>query len=93
MATDFGYRGVRGRTRTETAQDLDSALGGSTLLLARRADARVFGPEDLDHARAQRFWADVDAAVLGLSYGRSRRRRMWAAVSLRSFRNPGRGRR
>jgi hypothetical protein len=61
------------------------ALGGSTLLLARRADARVFGPEDLDDAEAQRFWADVDAASLGLSSGRARWRRWWAAVSPRSL--------
>lgn len=91
VAADFGFRGAMGRTRPETAADLDEALGGSTALLARRADARVFGPEDLDDAQAQQFWADVDAAVLGLSIGRSRWRRIRAAVSLRSLR--GRDRR
>lgn len=85
VATDFGYQAPRGRTRTETAQDLDAALGGATVLLARRADARVFGPEELDDAEAQRFWADVDAAAVGLSTGRSRWRRWWAAVSPRSL--------
>jgi hypothetical protein len=93
VATDFGYRPPRGRTRAETAEDLDAALGGTTLLLARRADARVFGPEDLDDAEARRFWADVDAAVLGMSAGRSRWRRMWAAVSPRSLLRRGTGRR
>jgi hypothetical protein len=92
VATDFGYRGVRGRTRTETAADLDAAIGGSTVLLARRADARVFGPENLDDVQAQQFWADVDSAVLGLSSGRSRWRRMRAAVSLRSLRRRDRRR-
>lgn len=94
-ATDFGYTGQRGRTRMETASDLDRAFGGSTLLLARRADERVFGPDDLDEDEAARFWADVDAAVLGLSATRSRWRRYRAAVSLRSLRHgrrvPGTG--
>lgn len=85
VATDFGYRDRSGRTRTETAADLDAAFGGSTALLARRADARVFGPEDLDEAQARQFWADVDAAVLGMNTGRSRWRRLRARVSLRSL--------
>lgn len=85
-ATDFGYAGPRGRTRSETAADLDRAFGGSTLLLARRADERVFGPEDLDGDEAARFWADVDAAVLGLSSTRGRWRRWRAALSTRSLR-------
>lgn len=93
VATDLGHPERRGRTRTETAADLDKAFGGSTALLARRADARVFGPEDLDELQAREFWADVDAAVLGLSAGRSRWRRGRAAVSLRSLRRRRGGRR
>jgi hypothetical protein len=85
-ATDFGYAGQRGRTRSETAADLDRELGGSTLLLARRADERVFAPEDLDGDEAVRFWADVDAAVLGLSSTRGRWRRLRATLSTRSLR-------
>ncbi|WP_395725247.1 transglutaminase family protein [Nakamurella sp.] len=92
VATDLGYSGDRGRTRAETAADLDDAFGGSTVLLARRADARVFGPEDLDDVDARLFWADVDAAALGLSAGRSRWRRGLAAVSLRSLRRRRGGR-
>lgn len=85
VAADFGYRGSAGRTRTETAADLDAVFGGTTALLARRADARVFGPEDLDDAEAERFWADVDGALLGLGSGRSWWRRMRARVSPRSL--------
>ena len=90
VATDLGYGAASGRTRTETAADLDATFGGSTVLLARRADARVFGPEELDDGQARQFWADVDAAVLGLSSGRSRWRRLRAALSLRSLRRSGR---
>jgi hypothetical protein len=85
VATDFGYRGSAGRTRSETAADLDATFGGSTALLARRADARVFGPEDLDDSDARLFWADVDAALLGMNSGRSRWRRARARISLRSL--------
>lgn len=85
VATDFGYHGGSGRTRSETAADLDATFGGSTALLARRADARVFGPENLDDAESRLFWADVDAAIIGMNSGRSRLRRMRARVSLRSL--------
>lgn len=84
-ATDFGFEKEFGRTRAETAADLDRAFGGSTMLLARRADERVFGPDELDGDEAARFWADVDAAVLGLSSTRGRWRRLRAAISLRSL--------
>jgi hypothetical protein len=85
-ATDLGYRSASRMTRTETAADVDSRLGASTALLARRADARVFGPDDIDEAEAERFWTDVDAALLGLSAGRSRWRRWRAALSTGSLR-------
>jgi hypothetical protein len=85
-ATDLGFRSRTTLTRTETAAGLDSHLGGSTAVLARRADARVFGPEEIDEAEAERFWADVDAALIGLDAGRSRWRRWGATVSIGSLR-------
>ena len=84
-ATDFGYRAPSLLTRSETAADVDSRLGTSTAVLAKRADARIFGPEDVDEAEAERFWADVDAALLGLGAGRSRWRRWRAALSTGSL--------
>jgi hypothetical protein len=85
-ATDLGYRAARRRTRTETASDVDEHFGGATVVLARRADARVFGPEDIDEAETERFWADVDAAMLGLSAGQKRWRRWVANLSIGSLR-------
>ena len=85
-ASDLGYRVPQGRTRTETAVDLDRQFGADTALLARRADARVFGPEDIDDQEAERFWTEVDAALLGLDAGCPPWRRWVAAVSPASLR-------
>ena len=85
-AADLGFRPAQRLTRTETAAEVDEHLGGSTKVLARRADARVFGPENVDESEAERFWADVDAALLGLNAGKSRWRRLRAALSTVSLR-------
>lgn len=86
-AADLGFRPEQRLTRTETADEVDEHLGGATKVLARRADARVFGPENVDEAETERFWADVDAALLGLNAGKSRWRRLRAAVSTVSLRH------
>jgi len=92
-AADLGFRPEQRLTRTETADEVDEHLGGATRVLARRADARVFGPENVDEAEAERFWADVDAALLGLNAGKSRWRRLRAAVSTVSLRHRHQSRR
>ncbi len=83
---DFGYPVPAGLTRAETAATIDATIGGGTALLARQADARIFGPADVDEAEAERFWGEVDEALLGLTSGRSWWRRTRAKLSLRSLR-------
>ncbi len=85
-AIDLGYRSPVARTRSEAARELDRTFGASTVLLARRADAGVFGPEDVEEVEAARFWSDVDAALLGLNSRQSRLRRWRASLSPGSLR-------
>jgi hypothetical protein len=83
---DLGYPVPTGLTRTETAATVDATIGGGTVLLARQADARVFGPSEVDDVEAERFWGEVDAALLGMTAGKSWWRRTRAKLSLRSLR-------
>lgn len=85
-AVDLGFPVTIGRTRVETGADLDRRFGSGTVLLARRADARVFGPEDTGLDDAERFWADVDAALLGLHADQGRWHRFRARLSIASLR-------
>jgi hypothetical protein len=85
-ATDLGAPPPRGATRLETAGALDSRFGGSTALLAREADTYVWAPDEVESADADRFWADVDGAVTGMSRTRGPWGRLRAALSTRSLR-------
>ncbi|SDP02030.1 Transglutaminase-like superfamily protein [Nakamurella panacisegetis] len=85
-ATDFGWAVPDRRTRSEAAADLDERFATGTVLLAREADARVFGPDAVDDEQAARFWTEVDAALLGLQTGHGRWRRLRARVSIASLR-------
>jgi transglutaminase-like putative cysteine protease len=85
-ATDLGVPPARGATRQETAGAIDARFGGSTAMLAREADTRVWAPDDVQPADADRFWAEVDAAVTGLSRTRGPWGRLRARLSIRSLR-------
>jgi hypothetical protein len=70
-------------TRRQQSADLGRPAAPE---LARRADAHVFGPEDPPAEAAEAFWADIDAERQAMSDEVSWRRRVLAAVSLRSLR-------
>lgn len=85
-ATDLGQPPTRGATRAETATAIDSSFGGATAVLARTADSRVWAPDVIDPADAERFWTGVDEAVLGMSSSRGPWRRLRARLSIASLR-------
>jgi hypothetical protein len=86
-ATDLGATVPRGGTRRESAHALaDELQAPATLTLAYRADATVFGAHEPTDAEVDAYWADVDAYVNGLRTAVGRRRRLRAALSLRSLR-------
>ncbi|GHH71784.1 DUF3488 and transglutaminase-like domain-containing protein [Promicromonospora soli] len=85
VVTDLGTTVPRGATRRESA----GVIAGehqvpSTLMLAHRADASVFGREAPTQVDVEAFWAEVDELVGGLRSTVSTRRRVRAALSLRS---------
>ena len=85
-AVDLGHRLPVGSTRAETAAGVDQRFGTGTVLLARRADEKVFGPGPVDEAQSALFWVEVDAAMLGLQSGFGRWRRLRAKLSIASLR-------
>jgi hypothetical protein len=85
VVTDLGTTVPRGATRRESA----GVIAGehqvpSSLMLAHRADASVFGREQPTQTDVEAFWAEVDELVGGLRSNVSTRRRVRAALSLRS---------
>ncbi|GAB2451790.1 transglutaminase-like domain-containing protein [Xylanimonas ulmi] len=87
VATDLGVAVPRRGTRRESAHALADALAApATLGLAYRADATVFAAGEPTDVEVDAYWADVDAYVDGLRTRLGRRRRLRAAVSLRSLR-------
>ena len=85
VVTDLGTVVPRGATRRESA----GVIAGvhqvpSTLMLAHRADATVFGRDQPTPADVEAFWTEVDELVGGLRSTVSTRRRVRAALSLRS---------
>ena len=86
-ARDLGATVPPGATRRESAHALAQALEApATLALAYRADASVFGASEPSDADVDEYWADVDAYLDGVKAGIGRRRRLRAALSLRSLR-------
>ena len=83
VARDFGAEAPSG-TRRETAAALD--VPGATVL-AHRADAAVFGPEDPTDTEAAEFWADVDAFHRDIRRRHPWHQRLRAVVSLDSWRS------
>jgi transglutaminase-like putative cysteine protease len=92
-AVDLGHRQVGTATRSESALAIDERFGTSTVMLAQRADAEVFGPHQLTDEDVARFWAEVDSASSSLAAGQSRWQRLRARFSIASLRLSQGGRR
>ncbi|WP_125773479.1 transglutaminase-like domain-containing protein [Antribacter gilvus] len=87
IATDLGTTVPTAATRRESAGLIAGAHGvPSTLTLAHRADATVFGPVEPTEAEVAAFWREVDDLVGGIRSNVSGRQRLRAALSLRSIR-------
>ncbi|WP_423462459.1 transglutaminaseTgpA domain-containing protein [Promicromonospora sp. MS192] len=85
VVTDLGTTVPRGATRRESAGVIAGAHEvPSTLTLAHRADATVFGRGEPTQADVEAFWTEVDELVGGLRSTVGTRRRVRAALSLRS---------
>ena len=66
---DLGYPVPSGLTRTETAATVDAAVGGGTVVLARQADARIFGPAEVDDEAARTILGRGRCCVAGHDLG------------------------
>jgi len=87
-ATDLGTPVPVGATRREGAGVIAQTFGATTTIpLAHRADATVFGAGEPTDQEIEAFWADVDSVVGGLRSSVNRRARIRAALSLRSVRS------
>jgi hypothetical protein len=85
VVTDLGTTVPRSATRRESAGVIAGQhQAPSTLMLAHRADASVFGREQPTQADVEAFWAEVDELVGGLRSSVGTRQRVRAALSLRS---------
>ncbi len=80
---DHGFEPPGSATRVELAQAIGSAR---SLVLAAVVDRAVFAPGETDGDEADRVWNSVDDLRFALDAGLSRRKRIAASVSLRSFR-------
>lgn len=81
-AVDRGLADQGSMTRVEVASHYESAGGAQ---LATLADRAVFGPTAPQAAESDAFWALVTAERAALAASGTRRQRLRAAVSLRSF--------
>ncbi|RIJ77492.1 transglutaminase domain-containing protein [Nakamurella silvestris] len=90
-ARDLGHVAPLVATRTEVAAGLGATfadeVGRGTVLLARQADAKVFGPEVVEESEVAEFWALVDGLTREFGAGRSRWRRVQARLSTASLRH------
>ncbi|CAN5326866.1 transglutaminase-like domain-containing protein [soil metagenome] len=79
---DHGFEPPGAATRVELAHAIGSAR---SLVLAAVVDRAVFAPGETDDDEADRVWTSVDDLRFALDAGLSRRRRLAASISLRSF--------
>jgi hypothetical protein len=79
---DHGFVPPPSATRSEVAE---TAGGAQAAVLAAVADRAVFAPESTDHQEADRVWRAVDDLRASLERGLTRRDRLRADISLRSF--------
>ena len=85
-AVDFGVAVPAGATRAEDAAIVGAAFGQpGVALLARHADAQVWGPAEPDDDEIEAFWEQVDTAVDEMGQQRGFWRRLGARLSLRSL--------
>jgi len=93
-AVDLGLPAPGVRTRVEAAgvyaAAARSADAGRLRTLASGADEAVFGAFDPTPQTAEQFWAQLEEQRCRLAAGFPRWKRLWARISLRSFRT-GRG--
>lgn len=88
-ARDLGVQQGPGRTRHETATDLDAQFPDAGLLpLSRDVDRTVFGREEPAEKEATAIWRAVEASISAMGTGRSRFQRALARVSLASLVHP-----
>ena len=86
--TDFNGAAVAGTTRAELARSVGGipVLGGTPpVVLAALVDRAVFAPDTPSTADADRVWVSVGALRHALAVEHSRRDRLRALLSLRSF--------
>jgi hypothetical protein len=81
-AIDMGRPLPTTATRREAALFLD----GSTVTLAERADAAVFGPDQPTDADVEQYWVDMEAMLASIHGELGLRARLNARLSLSSFR-------
>ncbi len=86
-ATDLGAEPVRSGTRKEHAGALSSTFpaAAGTTLLARRADAAVFGPDEPTEAQVADYWSMVDSQLQDMCGSVSGWKRFRAKYSPRSL--------
>jgi len=82
QARDLGHEAFKGRTRRESANDVGI---DSYLVMARNADAHVFGSGDPSDADAADYWKDVDRIRSEVTSGLTKKRRWLAAISISSL--------
>jgi len=81
-AVDHGFEAPPSATRSEVAGTVGLL---PARVLAAVADRAVFAPGEADPREADRVWDAVGELRASLDDGLTRRRRLWALVSLRSF--------
>ncbi|MFV0374645.1 transglutaminase-like domain-containing protein [Microbacterium sp.] len=76
-----------GATRVESAAVVEHRFEDARVVaLAERADAEVYGPGEPSADEVSAFWREVDDIVGGMTQATTRRQRVRARLSLRSFR-------
>ncbi|HYI31891.1 MAG TPA: transglutaminase-like domain-containing protein [Glaciibacter sp.] len=81
-AVDFGIDPPRSATRTELAETVG---GTQSLVLAAVVDKATFGPGESTTSDAAEVWEAVGALRMSLARATTRRQRLRALISLRSF--------
>lgn len=85
-AVDLGLPIPAGVTRREVAGAVEDRYPRSRATeIGEFVDAGVFGPGEPERADVDAFWRDVERSVSGMRSEASRRRRLLARLSLRSF--------